>query len=158
MRAGALVAVPWANGGGMTRVIADRPGAFRLSLATIADAGPFSLFPGFTRVFALVSGRVDLTGQSGTLDVRSAPVMFSGDEPMAAALPDGTALALNLMVPDGAPPLAMVRHSGDGHRDAVAVFACAPVVVDGTVALDIHDTMVCSGVVRVAGCALVVVR
>jgi environmental stress-induced protein Ves len=158
VRAAALVAVPWANRGGVTRIIADRPRAFRLSLATIADAGAFSRFPGVIRHFALVSGRVDLTGQGATLDAQSSPVTFPGDRPVAAALPDGPALALNLMVPMDAPPLALVRSLGDIRHEALAIFACGPVVVDGVVALDIHDTLLCKGSVRVAGPALVVVR
>ena len=154
----ALIAVPWANGGGVTRVIADRPGAFRLSLATIAADGPFSHFPGFMRHFALVSGCVALSCQAGTIDALSPPVTFRGDQPVAARLCDGPALAVNLMVPDGAPGLRLIRSAGDVALDAVAIFACEPVVVDGVGALDIHDTMVCNGPVRWVGRALVVVR
>lgn len=158
VRAATLVAVPWSNGGGVTRIIADRPGAFRLSLATIARAGPFSHFPGFIRHFALVTGQVELSGHAGMLDARSLPVTFSGDQPVAATPHDLLALALNLMVPVGAPCLALVRSTGDIRVDAVAIFACETVVIDGTVALDMHDTMLCNGPVRLMGRALVVVR
>lgn len=158
MHAAALIAVPWANGGGVTRVIADRPGAFRLSLATIAKVGPFSHFPGFMRHFALVTGHIDLSVKAGALDAQSPPVTFSGNLPVSATPHDGPALALNLMVPDGAPRLALVRSTGDVRVDAVAIFACGPVMIDGTVALDRHDTMLCNGPVRLIGRALVVMR
>jgi len=158
LRATALVAVPWVNGGGVTRVIADRRGAFRLSLATIAKAGPFSPFPGVTRHFALVSGRIDLTGQPGTLDAHSLAVTFPGDLPVCATPHDGPALALNLMVPDDAPALELVRATGDRQIDAIAIFACEPLMIDGAMVLDIHDTLLCNGPVRVVGRALVVMR
>lgn len=158
VRAASLVAVPWANGGGVTRVLVDRPGAFRLSLATIDGEGPFSRFPGVLRHFALVAGRVDLLGPAPfplSLDAQSPPVTFGGDVPVHAGLRGGAALALNLMVPDGAPRLRLVR--GEGLLDAVAIFACAPVTVDGA-RLDAHDCMLVDGPVRVLGPALVVVR
>lgn len=164
VRAASLVAVPWANGGGVTRVMVDRLGAFRLSLATIDGAGPFSRFPGVLRQFALVAGRVDLSGPAPfpvSLDALSPPVTFGGDVPVHAVPRGGAALALNLMVPDGAPRLRLVR--GKGLLDAVAIFACGPVTVDG-VPLGAHDCMLVDvrvqvlGPVQVSGPALVVLR
>ncbi len=154
IRAAALHAVPWANGGGVTRVIADQPGAFRLSLATLAQPGPFSLFPGVTRHFALVSGCVELIGR---LDAQSPPITFAGDMPVSAT-PHGPALALNLMVPADAPALRLERLTGVRPIDAIAIFACEPLMIDDTIALDIHDTLLCNGAVRVSGRALAVVR
>ena len=158
VRAAALVAVPWANGGGMTRVIADRP-QFRLSLATIAGEGPFSLFPGLTRHFALVTGRVDLTGATAglpaMLDAMSLPIVFSGAVPIHAAPRSGPALAFNLMVPAGLPPLRLERIAGGVVTGAIAVFACDAIKVDG-LPLEPHDTLFPAGSVRVTGRALVV--
>lgn len=58
-----LVPVPWKNGGGSTTEIAiEPPGAllsdfdWRISLATITQDGPFSIFPGVDRTLALVEG------------------------------------------------------------------------------------------------------
>jgi hypothetical protein len=45
VRAAFLRPQPWVNGGGLTRVIVDRPDTLRLSLATISEAGPFRAFP-----------------------------------------------------------------------------------------------------------------
>ena len=158
VRVASLVAVPWANGGGVTRVLLDRPGAFRLSLATIDGAGPFSRFPGVLRQFALVAGRVDLSGPAPfpvSLDAQSPPVTFGGNVPVHAVPRAGAALALNLMVPVGAPRLGLVR--GEGLLDAVAIFACGPVTGDG-VPLGAHDCMLVDRPVLVSGPALVVVR
>jgi environmental stress-induced protein Ves len=58
-----LSPVPWKNGGGITTEIVIEPtGAqfddfdWRISLATITQDGPFSLFPGVDRTLALVEG------------------------------------------------------------------------------------------------------
>lgn len=54
--------VPWKNGGGHTAEIVSRgrPGAagfdWRLSLATVEGAGPFSNYAGYDRTIVLVSG------------------------------------------------------------------------------------------------------
>ncbi|GGB97531.1 HutD/Ves family protein [Pseudoduganella buxea] len=54
---------PWKNGGGCTtEILASPPGAtlndfdWRISLATIAQSGPFSVFPGIDRTLTLVDG------------------------------------------------------------------------------------------------------
>lgn len=158
VRAAALVAVPWANGGGVTRVIADRP-QFRLSLATIAGEGPFSTLPGLVRHFALVTGRVDLSGATAglpaMLDAISAPITFPGDVPIHAVPRSGPALALNLMVPTDAQSLRLERTEGGVVANALAVFACDAIKVDG-LALEPHDTLFPDGSVRVVGRALVV--
>jgi len=158
VRAAALVAAPWVNGGGVTRVIADGP-LFRLSLATIAGEGPFSLLPGVLRHFALVTGRVDLVGTApcfpAMLDAISAPITFSGDVAVHATPRSGPALALNLMVPPGTPPLRLERSDGGVLPDARAVFACDAVSIDG-LALAPHDTLFPTGAVRLVGRALVV--
>lgn len=149
VRAAALVAVPWLNGGGVTRVIADRP-QFRLSLATIAEAGPFSAFPGLRRQFAVVAGRVVLQPFGVVLDAMSPPLRFNGADAVHAVPLGGAALALNLMVPDHAPGLRLERGDGGALVDAVAVFACAPVMIAG-VELGPHDTLFPAGPVEVSG-------
>ena len=53
-------AVPWQNGGGVTRVLLTWPEptnwVLRISVAEIRAAGAFSLFPGVDRWFAVLSG------------------------------------------------------------------------------------------------------
>ena len=52
--------VPWRNGGGTTRELAAFPGAtrwqWRISVADVVQAGPFSKFPGVSRWFAVLDG------------------------------------------------------------------------------------------------------
>ncbi len=159
VRGASLAAVPWANRGGVTRVIADRPGAFRLSLATIAADGPFSRLPGLWRHFALVAGRVVLTGDlAHRLDDGSRPIAFDGARAVHAVLAGGPALALNLMVPDAAPRLGLSRSEGGTVEDAVAIFACGPVTIEGAIALAPHDTLLPDRPLRFSGRALVVLR
>jgi uncharacterized protein len=54
-------AVPWRNGGGVTREVAAEPtGAaeftWRVSVAEVAADGPFSAYPGYHRVLTVVGG------------------------------------------------------------------------------------------------------
>ena len=58
-----IAATPWKNGGGATRELACSPlGAdmahfdWRVSVATIAQSGPFSCFAGVDRIITLLSG------------------------------------------------------------------------------------------------------
>jgi len=68
LRAADRIAVPWKNGGGLTREVAAHPpysdlGNFdwRVSLAEVARGGPFSPFPGVDRHMAVISGRMELS-------------------------------------------------------------------------------------------------
>ncbi len=161
VRAAALVAVPWANGGGVTRVIAERPGQFRLSLATIDRAGPFSCLPAVVRQFALVDGQVALSGAGPAtvmVDDQATALTFSGNRPVHATPIGGPALALNLMVPVGAPCVRLHRCAGAATVDAVAIFASEPLMVDGVIALQPHDTALPDRPVQISGRALVVLR
>ncbi|CAB3752768.1 Protein Ves [Paraburkholderia solisilvae] len=63
IRAADLLAAPWKNGGGVTREIAAYPHAagydtfiWRVSLADVEQAGPFSRFAGVDRTLVLLSG------------------------------------------------------------------------------------------------------
>ena len=85
-----LAAAPWKNGGGTTREIAAWPqGAgidgfdWRVSIATIDQAGPFSAFAGVDRVIMLLDGSgVRLRSGGGRIDHRldrpQAPFAFAG--------------------------------------------------------------------------------
>ena len=53
--------VPWKNGGGVTTELAMEPAAdgrfvWRVSIADVVEAGPFSAFPGYDRLIAVVEG------------------------------------------------------------------------------------------------------
>jgi uncharacterized protein len=100
-------AVPWKNGGGVTREILRVPreaGEFdwRLSLATIDSPGPFSAFEGYHRKLVLVRGAgVQLNfAQHGTsrLTATGQSVVFDGAWPTSCTLLDGPSTDLNLIV------------------------------------------------------------
>lgn len=104
----ALPTTPWKNGFGSTREIACQPpGAgmdgfdWRVSIATIAAAGPFSAFPGVDRVILLLDGAgVHLQGDGidHRLDTPGVPFAFSGDIALGCELLGGASTDFNVMV------------------------------------------------------------
>jgi uncharacterized protein len=97
-------ALPWKNGGGTTRHLAQdvetegQPG-WRLSLAEIDRDGPFSLFPGMRRHHVIVYG-AGLTLRTRDLEITAdpfCPVTFDGDTTFTAILADGPCKAVNLI-------------------------------------------------------------
>jgi uncharacterized protein len=99
--------MPWRNGRGTTLEIARAPrrGAafnWRLSLATIAEAGEFSAYTGYDRALVLASGaqlRLRFTGHGRrTLTPRTRAVRFSGDWHTCAEVPRGACTDLTLIV------------------------------------------------------------
>ncbi|MET7621241.1 HutD family protein [Streptomyces sp. NPDC005408] len=99
LRAADRKAVPWKNGGGVTREIVLAPeGAgtddfdWRISLADVGADGPFSSFPGVDRILTVVEGAgMDLTvgGQHTVADERYRPYTFPGDVETDGRLLDG---------------------------------------------------------------------
>ena len=95
----------WRNGGGVTRELLAWPGVvgwvLRVSVADVACDGPFSVFDGVARWFAVLSGagvRLDWHGRSVRLGVDSPPLAFDGGDPPQAFLIDGATRDLNLML------------------------------------------------------------
>ena len=112
LRAAERVAVPWKNGGGVTREVAAFPeGAgfdgfdWRISIADVAAGGPFSRFPGIDRVLTVIEGRGLRLAVEGTYEIdlneRSNPFAFSGDAGCVAELADGPIRDLNVMTRRG---------------------------------------------------------
>jgi environmental stress-induced protein Ves len=107
LRARERVAVPWKNGGGLTREVAVHPRGsglddfeWRVSIAQVRAGGPFSAFPGIERQLAVLSGRLELSvaGQPPvTLSSESLPLCFAGELPVSAGPLEGTVTDLNLM-------------------------------------------------------------
>ncbi|WP_411288672.1 HutD family protein [Phenylobacterium sp.] len=105
-------AVPWKNGGGVTREIAAWPPgsgfddfAWRVSMAEIHEDGPFSSFASVDRILAVLEGGLRLTVHGAgvfELSPRSAPLAFDGETPAAAKLTAGPVLDLNVMTRRGA--------------------------------------------------------
>ncbi|APW36479.1 histidine utilization protein HutD [Rhodoferax koreense] len=107
-----LPATPWKNGGGTTReIVCQPPGAgmdgfdWRVSIATIAAAGPFSAFPGVDRVIMLLDGDgVRLHTPQGLdhrLDTPLVPFPFAGDMALDCDLLGGPSTDFNVMTRRG---------------------------------------------------------
>jgi len=99
--------VPWKNGGGVTREILRQPAEggtydWRLSVATIDAAGPFSSFDGYQRTLVLVRGagvELNFTGHGvARLSAPGQQVSFDGSWSTHCALLGGPSSDLNLIV------------------------------------------------------------
>lgn len=98
---------PWKNGGGLTREVAIHPPGsdlqdfdWRVSIAAIHTAGPFSLFEGIHRRMAVISGRLSLAidGRPAvTLTPESDTVAFPGEVAVFAEPLGGPVTDLNVM-------------------------------------------------------------
>ncbi|TXK27106.1 HutD family protein [Ottowia sp. GY511] len=103
----AIAPTPWKNGGGTTReILCWPPGAdtstfdFRVSVASITQAGPFSAFPGVDRTIALLDGDgvwLKGDGVDHHLATPFAPFAFSGDTPLACELLGDVSTDFNVM-------------------------------------------------------------
>ncbi|MFD4529813.1 HutD family protein [Streptomyces sp. NPDC058470] len=101
------VAVPWKNGGGVTReIVASPKGAgmgdfvWRVSLAEVAADGPFSAFPDIDRTLTVVEGAgMELTvdGKRRLVNSPYEPQDFRADVPIDCRLLDGPVVNLNVM-------------------------------------------------------------
>ncbi|MBR7801280.1 HutD/Ves family protein [Undibacterium fentianense] len=104
--------MPWKNGGGSTTELAIFPETasidnfvWRLSTATVSQAGPFSHFAQIDRSLAILNGaglvlKTDSGSsheQSVTLTRESLPHRFAGEDNIFAELVNATVVDLNLM-------------------------------------------------------------
>jgi len=129
-----LPAQPWKNGGGITREIAVIPhGAsmagftWRVSVAEIAQAGPFSAFPGIDRQILLLEGvgvRLRGEGIDHRLDEPLVPFAFAGEAAIEATLLEGPSQDLNVMTRRG-----VVRSDVQVARSGADVAACGGLVL-----------------------------
>ena len=102
-----LLPVPWKIGGGSTTEIAALPPGtqfhdfdWRISLATVLQDGPFSLFPGVDRTLALVEGPglvLDVDERRFMLDDEDAVIEFAGESTVRATLDGGPSIDFNVM-------------------------------------------------------------
>jgi environmental stress-induced protein Ves len=111
LRAAARVAVPWKNGGGVTREVAVHPQGssfdafdWRVSIAQVQGAGPFSSLPGLDRRLAVLEGTLAITldgSPETTLGAGVPAVHFAGEIPVQAHPVDGPVIDLNVMTRRG---------------------------------------------------------
>lgn len=121
IRAGSLREAGWKNGGGTTREIAIFPPdagmhdfGWRLSMATVATAGAFSVFPDIDRTLAVLEGTLHLssTAFSVELDEAADPFSFDGGLALDARPLPGPVLDINAMVRRGRFRAKMARLNG----------------------------------------------
>jgi uncharacterized protein len=111
LRAADRAAVPWKNGGGLTREVAVCPRGstledfeWRVSLAEIHTRGPFSAFPGVDRQMAVLAGRLTLAideAETLTLSPDSPPLGFPGEARVVAEPLGRPVTDLNVMTRRG---------------------------------------------------------
>ncbi|RAR67764.1 hypothetical protein C7401_1012 [Paraburkholderia unamae] len=138
LRGADLAPSAWKNGGGVTREIAARAAAgaspdgfaWRVSLADIERAGPFSRFEGIERTLVLINGAGLLLDETNAerreprlthalervLDV----ARFAGESSVDARLIAGPVRVFNLMVRTGAARGALDVWPRGGQRSACA--------------------------------------
>jgi len=159
------VEVPWRNGGGTTQEIACHPpGAgfdaftWRVSMAQVDQAGPFSHFPGVDRVLTILAGSMalEIAGAAPvTLTAHAPPHAFPGDAPCTGTPRAGTVTDLNVMTRRGH-ATAQVRRSAGGvwrlPTQACLVFALAPLAVGhagASYGLLVYDALLLEGMAGV---------
>ncbi|MEV7178064.1 HutD family protein [Kitasatospora sp. NPDC093679] len=111
LRAADRAAVPWLNGGGVTREVAAGPAgagmtdfAWRVSLADVARGGPFSVFADTDRVITLVEGAgmtLTVAGAEQALTEPFRPFVFPGDAATDCRLEGGPVVDFNVMTRRG---------------------------------------------------------
>ena len=120
--------MPWKNGGGETVEIAVSPDDagladfdWRVSMATVAMDGPFSVFPGIDRTLSILDGEgitLFIEGRPPErLTQASAPLPFAADALTSATLIDGTITDLNVMTRRGRFTHSVRRVSVDGNSE-----------------------------------------
>lgn len=135
----------WKNGGGLTHEIArlEDGGAliWRISLAEVAANGPFSAFPGLTRVLTVIDGGgLDLESPEEVLSALPLmPVRFSGDTPIAARLRGGSCRDVNVIFDPGRVAARVAVLRPDEGATATAVLALAGEVRVGDALLAPED-------------------
>ncbi|MEV7416626.1 HutD family protein [Streptomyces sp. NPDC089919] len=134
LRAEGRAAVPWKNGGGVTREVAAWPedagtGDFgwRVSLAEVGSDGPYSVFPGVDRTLTVVAGdglELTVAGARRLVDERYVPLDLPGDAPTECRLLGGPVVNFNVMYRRGA-----VRAGTAVVRGSLALAAAADEVL-----------------------------
>ena len=105
VRTADVPARPWQNGGGVTRELLARPAAdawrVRVSVADVDADGPFSVFDGVERWFAVLAGNgvvLTVAGGEHRCTADGDALVFEGAATTACRLIDGPTRDLNLML------------------------------------------------------------
>lgn len=136
--AAARAALPWKNGGGVTREVAVHPKGsdfdtldWRVSIAQVRSAGPFSSLPGLDRRLAVLAGTLSVVIEQAP-EVRLSPATpalhFPGEVPVQAQPLDGPVMDLNIMTRRGRFSSALTMHRAQ-HPTPLASGAATVLVV-----------------------------
>ena len=104
--------IPWKNGGGVTKELfyiphPENPSQFifRLSIASVKDSGPFSVFTGIDRILLLLkgSGLILKKGNEEKIHLNKnlEPLSFPGEESIHSELISGPVTDFNVMTDRG---------------------------------------------------------
>ncbi|MFK3781686.1 HutD family protein [Agrobacterium sp. NPDC089420] len=163
LRASGYKHMPWKNGGGETVEIAVFPPEasvndfdWRVSMATVASNGPFSIFPGIDRTLSILRGNGMALAIAGgdplLLTAQSLPLPFPADVPVDATLPAGPITDLNVMTRRSTFRHAVQRKSGpfsgQTAADTTLVLALDPLTIstaNGREQLDRLDGLLIAG-------------
>ncbi|GMB81522.1 HutD family protein [Shinella zoogloeoides] len=157
--------MPWKNGGGETvEVIVHPEGAglsdfgWRVSMATVASDGPFSVFPGIDRTLAVLTGdgmELSIEGLGERLlTPQSSPLAFPADAPTSARLAGGPITDLNVMTRRGAFRHRLLHNVAEdaialpaslGERLLLALDPLGVSTPDGLIGLQPLDALVLDG-------------
>jgi environmental stress-induced protein Ves len=145
-----LQPTPWRNGGGSTYEIASEPADsglddfdWRVSIAAVGTAGPFSTFDGVDRVLVLVDGTsMQLTVDGVRRDLRSLDVLhFPGESVTTCEIPDGPTRDLNVMTRRGRVSATVELLDVAAVHEVPSAWRLVLVAVSGRVALNGEDEL-----------------
>lgn len=138
LRAAARAAVPWKNGGGVTHEVAVHPAGsgfdtfdWRVSIAQVHTAGPFSSLPGVDRRLAVLEGTLSIVvgGEPRSeLSPEATPLHFAGEESVHAHPVGGPVTDLNVMTRRAKFSSGLALHRTQ-HRTGLASGAASVLVV-----------------------------
>lgn len=104
LRYGDYQSMPWKNGQGVTREVCRSPALgeydWRVSIATIAQSGPFSRFEGYLRNISVLEGggmRLTIDGERSPLIARFQDTDFSGSAAVECQVVSGPLLDFNVI-------------------------------------------------------------
>ncbi|WP_100812493.1 HutD/Ves family protein [Microbacterium sp. BR1] len=140
LRADERTTQPWANGRGVTSEVATHMSTapsgwdWRVSIATVADGGPFSAFPGHRRLLTPLDGSLSLRVDGRVRELRPHEVLeFDGQSATCVRRPARPRLVLNVIF---APTWggAVLAVSGKEDRGGAA-----PGLSEWVIVLALHD-------------------
>lgn len=151
--------MPWANGKGVTvemlKVMEGSSVKWRLSRASVVEAGEFSLFAGIERNLTVISGSgFDLIGKDLHLPARPLqPVAFAGDVPIKAENVQSPSDDFNVMTARTLPSPEVAVITGNAvltQGSTLALFALEAAKVNGQ-QVGRHDLILTDQSARVEG-------